>query len=79
MEIKIGFAPKTVRLADNDYLHFWYANNRGRGSSNCTIVRSEYEDRAANADRQPGRRTFTSSWAGNVNFSKRVRQALGLN
>lgn len=77
--IEIGFAPKTVELSDGTFLHFWYANNAGRGDNNCTIIRST-DARAALSAKQTGviATTLTSSWRGNVNFSREVQRALGL-
>jgi hypothetical protein len=79
-EMKIGFAPKTVEVGDGTYLHFWYANNKGRGNNNCTIARSRLSERAW-AYRLQDEIVFaccTSSWRGNVNFSKSVQRYLGL-
>ncbi len=77
--MKLEHAPITVKLDNGEYLHFWYANNRGRGSDNCTIIRT----RAPRADlsaNQAGviESVRTSSWNGNVNFSKRIQAKLGL-
>ena len=76
--VKIGHAPKTVALEDGTFLHFWYANNKGRGRDNCTIILSSQAERAAKSADQIGliRITTTSSWAGNVNFSEAVRKRL---
>lgn len=77
--IEIGFAPKTVELEDGSFLHFWYANNAGRGDNNCTIIRST-EPRAVVSAKQTSviATALTSSWKGNVNFSKHVQECLGL-
>ena len=78
--MKITFSPKTVALPDGTYLHFWYANNAGRGSDNCTIIRSTNGERATYSANQTGIicKTYTSSWRGNVNFSCAVQRELGL-
>ena len=34
---------QSKRLSDGTFLYFWYANNKGRGSNNCTIIRSYSE------------------------------------
>lgn len=77
--IEIGHSPKTVQLADETKLHFWYANNKGRGRDNCTIIRSS-SPRAETSAKQENVIAFsrTSHWAGNVNFSKKVREHLML-
>lgn len=81
--IEIGFAPKTVKLTDNTYLHFFYANNKGRGNNNCTIIHSSNPSRMGESRNQindAGQMsyTYTSSWHGHVNFSKRVQSSLGV-
>lgn len=78
-ELKIGFAPKTIILPNGQFLHFWYANNKGRGNNNCTIIRST-KLRSSVSAKQGGfiAQARTSSWRGNVNFSKSVQEKLGL-
>jgi len=78
-QVKIGFSPFEVDLNDGTHLYFWYANNRGRGRDNCTIIRST-DSRAARSAKQAGviAVTKTGSWRGKVNFSTRVRASLGL-
>jgi hypothetical protein len=81
--IEIGFAPKTVKLSDGTYLHFFYANNKGRGSNNCTIIRTANPNRMSASkpqydDELATHRVQTSHWAGNVNFSKQIQEQLGL-
>lgn len=77
--IEIGFSPKTVKLNDGSFLHFWYANNKGRGNNNCTIIRST-APRAGVSAKQSNiiSSTRTSSWRGSVNFSADVRSKLGI-
>ena len=70
---------KSMELGNGEYLYFWYANNGGRGTDNCTIIRTT-DERAHVSARQTGiiASTRTSAWAGTVNFSKRVRESLGV-
>lgn len=77
--IKIPFSPKTVELENGQFLHFWYANNAGRGDDNCTIIRST-APRAAMSAKQSDilSSTRASAWRGQVNFSKQVQSELGL-
>jgi hypothetical protein len=77
-KIEFGFAPKTIELGDGFYLHFWYANNSGRGRDNCTIILSDTDKRFAKSSDQLGclGKTTTSAWSGQVNFSKKVRDHL---
>lgn len=78
--MKIHHASKTIALSDGTYLHFWYANNAGRGGNNCTIVRSSNPDRAVVSAKQSDviSATYTSAWAGKVNFSRGVQRRLGI-
>jgi len=68
-------------LSDGNLLLAWWANNKGRGSDNCTLaVVSKGTERATYSKDQDSviKSTRTSSWAGNVNYSKSVQQRLGL-
>ena len=68
-------------LTNNQKLCAWWANNRGRGGNNCTLaVVTGDAPRAACFRLQTNVATWTrvSSWAGNVNFSRRVAALLGL-
>jgi hypothetical protein len=62
----------------------WYfANNKGRGDSNCTIfIVDEATERQGCVKEQKRFEFFastrTSSWAGNINLSKRVKANLGI-
>ena len=80
VNLDVGFSPKTVPVGDGTYLHFWYANNAGRGGDNGTIIRSKSAERASTSAGQNDviSKTQTSSWSGKVNFSGSVRSALGL-
>ena len=71
---------KELKLPENEYLYFWYANNKGRGSDNVTIVRSKSPIRATRSIKQEAvlAATKTSAWAGNVNFSRAVKRQLGV-
>jgi hypothetical protein len=70
---------KSLDLGNGEFIYFWYSNNRGRGTDNCTIIRSS-APRASMSARQSAviAKTFTSAWAGKVNFSAAVKKALGL-
>lgn len=82
-KIDIGYNPKTVALENGEYLHFWYANNQGRGNNNCTIVRTHNKLRMDTSQKQIDdecsiRYIRTSAWRGDVNFSAAVQSNLGL-
>ncbi len=78
--MKLEHAPKTVEFPPTGWLHFWYANNGGRGADNCTIVLSSSRVRAGVSAKQTGviSKTRTSSWRGKVNFSTAIREKLGV-
>lgn len=79
MKIEIGYAPKTVELKDKSKLHFWYSNNPGRETNNCTIIRS-FAPRANVSAKQKDvlAKVNTASFKGKINFSKAVQAELGL-
>jgi hypothetical protein len=70
---------KTIELINGEYLHFWYANNAGRGTDNCTIIRST-APRAPTSKAQTNviAITTTSAWRGRVNLSTRIEHELGI-
>ena len=74
-KIEIGFAPKTVKLENGEYLHFFYANNKNRGRNNCTIIRSKNPERMGAtrlqwADEKAVRMVTTSAVARPSQFCK---------
>ena len=79
MTTKLQNGIKTLNLDNGQFLHFWYANNKGRGDNNCTIVRTTAARSTTSAKQTYViSKTQTSAWAGNVNFSKSVRDELGI-
>ena len=81
MECNMRLKPITI-LENGNQLMAWWANNRGRGSDNCSlaVVKCGIE-RAGNAASQTDviATTRTSSWRGDVNLSRAVCEQLGLN
>ena len=71
--------PET-KLADGRKLLAWWANNRGRGSDNCSLAIVDGDDkRETHAAKQNAyAHTRTSSWAGDVNLSTAVLKRLGI-
>jgi len=65
---------KELKVSEKQYLYFWYANSKGRGSNNCTIILSSDKNRASMSKNQKDIISIvkTSSWSGNVNFSNYV-------
>jgi hypothetical protein len=80
--MKLQNSVKTAIVHDlgfgKTFLHFWYANNRGRGGNNVTIIKSSNKNRSALSKDQKNKLSIikTSAWRGNVNFSKRVIRLL---
>jgi len=72
---------KTNRLKDGNQLFAYWANNKGRGSNNCTLQVVGPNTNRPNFSRDTKdviSETQCSSWAGNVNLSKRVCEELGI-
>jgi hypothetical protein len=70
---------KRLRLdTTGDFLYFWYANNKGRGRNNCTIIRSKSSIRAEYSKNQTEvtHKIMTSAWAGLPNMSNNVLDIL---
>lgn len=75
-------------LSGNRVLFAYWANNRGRGNSNCTLIvapagteRSRTSKPLCDAiddGKIDGAYLRTSSWAGNVNVSAYVCRCLGI-
>ena len=77
--MKLTNGIKTLDLGNGEFLHFWYANNKGRGKNNCTIIRSTApRAKASNDQNNVIARVTTSAWAGNVNYSHTVQSKLGV-
>lgn len=78
--MKTTIGVKTQKLENGEYLHFWYANNRNRGTDNVTVVRSTTAIRAPTAKQQTENLadTRTCGWRGHVNLSRAVLRYLGL-
>ena len=81
--MKIPFAPKTLLINDCIYLHFYYANNAGRGTNNCSIIATSNKTRTGNVKSQldAGYIAYetTSQWNGSVNYSiKRIRERMNI-
>jgi len=72
---------KQQTLENGNQLFAFFANNKGRGEDNCTLmVVAPGHPRADYTRNQTGviSETRTSSWRGKVNFSKKVQRRLGL-
>ncbi len=71
----------TNTLPGNKWLFAYWANNRGRGRNNCTLlVVPANSERPAYSRDVIGcyAKTRTSSWTGDVNVSKFVLAKLGI-
>ena len=71
---------KETMLKNGKKLLAYWANNAGRGTDNCTLCVVDGSDArpALSKNVECYARTQTSSWAGNVNLSKRVQRILGI-
>lgn len=72
---------KENTLKNGNKLFAFFANNAGRGSDNCTlVVVKKGTDRSHSTKTQKNviSQCRTSSWNGNVNFSSRVADLLGI-
>ena len=79
IETKLSRGTKNIELCTGENLYFWYANNRGRGSNNVTIIRvAPGYPRANVSAKQAGviSTVRTSGWKGQVNYSAAVHNAL---
>jgi hypothetical protein len=78
--IKTTIGVKTHSIGAMGYLHFWYANNKNRGTENVTVVWSLEAHRAPTAKQQAKQvaTTRTCGWRGHVNLSRAVVARLGL-
>lgn len=72
---------KINNLKNGNQLFAYWANNKGRGSNNCTLLvvpanepRPNFSDSVQNVISK----TRTSSWRGLVNLSKSVCDTLGI-
>jgi hypothetical protein len=80
LKMKTNVGVKTHPIGNMGYLHFWYANNKSRGTKNVTVVWSLEKSRTPLARQQVAQvaTTRTCGWHGNVNLSKKVLAELGL-
>ena len=71
---------KINEMRDGRVLMMYFANNRGRGSDNCTLVVAPTGTARPTYSRGlTGYPTVrTSAWAGNVNLSRRVCSQIGI-
>jgi len=69
------------KLENGNLLLAWWANNKGRGKDNCTLMVVPDGTKRASLSRDQKNvltQTRTSSWRGSVNLSKRVCDDLGI-
>ena len=73
---------KITELKNGLKLLAYWANNRGRGRDNCSLFVVDGADPRPATAKQAMKiayaATRTSSWAGNVNLSRRVKSELGI-
>jgi hypothetical protein len=72
---------KITALKNGNRLFAYWANNRGRGRSNCTLLvvpADEQRNKLSRTVKNVIAETRTSSWRGLVNMSKAVCNRLGI-
>ena len=72
---------KITTLKNGNQLFAYWANNRGRGSNNCTLLVFPTGEQRPNFSRDVKNviaQTKTSSWRGQVNLSNAVCNQLGI-
>ena len=73
-----------IPITNGRVLHAHFANNRGRGNSNCTLTLCKESTRRPDYTRQYQEadilsQTTTSAWRGKINLSTFTLDRLGLN
>lgn len=73
---------KTIEQLNNGkQLFIFYANDKGRGKNNCTIQlvdKNQKRKLTAKDTTIVLKEVYTSSWKGDINFSKNVQKLLGI-
>ena len=75
------YLKNTVPLADDRVLYAYWANNKGRGRNNCTLIvcpKSQPRTPFSSGIKNYDSKTRTSSWQGDVNLSQRILGELNL-
>lgn len=72
------YSKKTIKLSGGRNIELYYANNKGRGSDNVTVMLTDGSPRAGYSRHQQGviKSYRCSGWKGNVNIDLRW---LGIN
>jgi hypothetical protein len=72
---------KIEKLKNGQQLFLFFANDKGRGRNNCIIQVVEKGERrniVAKRTKNVLAEAYTTSWKGDVNFSKQVQKILGI-
>jgi hypothetical protein len=73
------YSPKTIKINESYFVHFFYSNNRGNGDNNVSVSVTTLSDRSevSQLTKRSGREK-TSGFAGLVNVSKKLCRDLGI-
>jgi hypothetical protein len=72
---------KTEKLKNGNQLFVFFSNDKGRGKNNCTIQLvgpGEKRKLVAKMTKNILSEVYTTSWKGDINFSKDVQKQLGI-
>lgn len=72
---------KIEELKSGRKLFVFFSNDKGRGKNNCTIqvvTKGEKRNLTAKLTKNVLAEAYTTSWKGDINFSKRIQEILGV-
>jgi len=72
---------KIEKLKNGNQLFIFFSNDKGRGKNNCTIQLVESTEKrklVAKMTKKVLAEVYTTSWNGDINFSKAVQSKLGI-
>lgn len=72
---------KVEELKSGRKLFVFFSNDKGRGKNNCTIqvvTKGEKRNLTAKQTKNVLVEAYTTSWKGDINFSKRIQKILGV-
>jgi len=72
---------KVEKLKNGKQLFVFFSNDKGRGKNNCTIQLVEGTEKrklTAKLTKEVLKEVYTTSWKGDINFSKRIQKILGV-
>lgn len=73
---------KVEKLKNGKQLFVFFSNDKGSGKNNCTIQLVEGSEKrklTAKLTKDVLKEVYTTSWKGDINFSKRIQRILDVN